>query len=373
MTWTIPTPCGWYNSGICPSTDPALLVTEIFPATDGPETRTHSINTDYSLVVSGTTIPIVKTIREWFVEYSAVYAFPPAPRGVSVSGVLYNCNPPFDEATAPKTYATSVKDDCIVEKSTIYYIDQRYGVCLYKYQKDELHLSAFGTEYALLKTESGAVSANQIQIKTNNYTATSTTEWRLLIDGVERVLTHEVEQLAPFGPRNNGLAYTDGTAAGWVPDPETRLILLFPQPPSEAIPLTNEIVRLGFYDYGNLPGEESELNRLDGGYKDMYYPQWCRFLQEDPLWRAAADRRYDISWNHAELSSSSTYTPPAIDFDFMPKGSFVRHPVVGDVYQFLLDNETLISSPDLLALIDSRLPEDSKTHDTTLIYPISLV
>lgn len=373
MTWTPPEPCSWYETDYC-SSQTAKTAEQIYQKTSGPHSRGHSISTNYAMTVGNASIPLVVTTRDWFVQYGITYNLPFGPGGVAflnaVTGLydLYDCH---EQVAAEPEYSATVAENCVIEKSTLHYLDQRYGVCLYRYQKDEIHLSVTSNDAAWFKVPEGAFYANMVMIRTENYTASSTVEWRLLIDGVLHVLSHDEVVIEPFGPRNNGIADTDGFAAGWVPDPEIRKILVFPQPPSLAIPLSPEIVRLGFYDYGNMPGGESELNRLDGGYKDMFYPEWCRNLQEDPFWRAAADQRYNISWFQFPSSSSTAYTPPDIPVDPMPIGSFARHPVIGDVYQFLIYN-TPVSSPDLRALIDSQLPEGLKTHDTTLIYPISL-
>ena len=100
-------------------------------------------------------------------------------------------------------------------------------------------------------------------------------------------------------------------------------------------------------------------------------------MTPDPLWRQIADRRYAITWWHDDIVPSTSYTPPAVTSDYMPKGTFARHPVVGDVYQWLLkrNDRTMFTagSPDLNPLIDGVLKNGLATHDTTLYSPISVI
>ena len=234
-----------------------------------------------------------------------------------------------------------------------------------------MHVSS--TEMAQFKGVWGQIYVHQVQIKTSNYEAESLVEWRLIVNGVMTTVSSETTELHPFGPRNNGKQSGTGLYPDYVPDPETRLVLVFPNPPSQGIPWSPVIARLGFYDYGNDPGFESELNKLDGGEKDMFYPAWCRSFQQDTLWRKAADNRYNISWYKSLFADDTSYVPPAIEASPIPQGSYVEHPQVGKVYQFLCDT-TLVGNRSFNTLIDASL-KDAKlaTHDTTLYYPISLI
>lgn len=374
MSYTRPTQCDWMLANAPCSSERLVLKGErLFTVSEGPDELGHSIHTEYTMSVMGHNIPLVLTDRQFTASWRTDYLSTNPPGGVAVRNLdgsywLIDCT----EQTSQSIPSLTVSDKCSIEKSTLHYLDQRYGVCLYRYQKDELDMKVKSSELASFKTTQGSFIAHQAQIQTGDYTAKSTVEWRLVIDGAVKVLSHDETLLEPFGIKNDGSAFTEGFAAGFHPDPETRKIIVFPQPPSQSIPLSPEVVRLGFYDYGNLPGGESDLNRQDGGYKDMFYPEWCRNLQADPFWRYAADQRYNISWFHADKVQIFNYEPPEISVDPIPKGSFVRHSLVGDVYQFLI-NGTPVTSPDLTALIDSQLPDGMKTHGTTLYYPISII
>lgn len=364
-TW--PVSCKTYDckkSGKCVTTQ----------VSEGPNGNSHDINTDYHIVVAGIIVPLVRTVRKFKVTYSKVFGQPsnikyfPSTDG---GGFL-----PAECTPRPATrISLAVKDDCVIEKSTLHYLDQRYGVCLYRYQKDELHLTVTSSEIAKIKEPWRIGEYYQAQVKTDTYTAQRREEWRLITGGVEKVLASTVTALEPFGPRNDGKPnpyiplFPD-----YAPDRETRMVLLFPTPPSMGIPWSDVICRLGAYEFGydTAEGAESPQNMLDGGEKDHFYPQWCRNLQQDPFWRAAADSRYQISWWKNSTTQAMAYTPPPLTVDPFPRGSYVKHPVVGEVYQFLVGNNVLATSPDLTAIIVKALPDGVKTHDTTLYYPISL-
>lgn len=377
MTFIPPEQCAWYQSCVPYTNCKEAGKCVVAHLSDGPTGNSHDINTDYHIVVAGVVIPLVRTVRKFGATYGTTYGQPSDIKYFRADADVYA----FECSKRPPDARTlTVSDDCVIEKSTLHYLDQRYGVCLYRYQKDELHMTVDSGEMAQIKEPWQIGNYHQAQVKTSSYTSKSTEEWRLIVDGVERVLSSVVTELSPFGPRNNGLPSGTGLFPDYAPDPETRLVLLYPTPPSQGIPWSDVICRLGAYEFGyDTPeGAESAQNQSDGGEKDHFYPEWCRNLQEDPFWRAAADRRYQISWWKSDLANPSAgYIPPPISVDPIPRGSFARHPDLGTAYQFLLGlsggGNHLETSPNLNDLIDLALPVDGKTHDTTLYYPISLI
>lgn len=371
MSYTPPEPQCSYIKSCAPFDCEESGTCYTVPLHDGPNGYTHNINTDYSITVAGNTIPLTKTKRKFSVTYSTAHGQPTVKGYFNTSDAIL---PLVCQETPPDVNSLSVAEDCVIEKSVLQYLDQHYGVCLYRYQKDELHMAVGSSEMAAIKGVWGQMYFHQAQIKTNSYTATRTVEWRLIVNGVEEVLKSIVTELEPFGPRNNGLASGTGLFPNYAPDPETRMVLLFPTPPSMGIPWSEVICRLGCYEFGyDTPeGAESAQNRLDGGNKDHFYPEWCRNLQEDPFWRKAADNRYMIDWFHSGLTDDTSYSPPAVTTDPLPIGSYVKHPQVGEAYQFLVDGDTVKTSPDFNALIDEALPDGETTHDTTLYYPIGV-
>jgi hypothetical protein len=362
MTFIPPVECGWVQR--CHDVVNKTITKKI---SDGPSGNTHTINTDYNINVAGIVIPIVKTNRIFTVSYSTTYGVPADARGYVGS------DPIFCTETAPNQPVCTVSENCVIESSTLKYLDQRYGVCLYRYQKDDILMSKTSAELAEIKVESGSIYPHQVQIKTSNYVANRLVEWRLIKDGVQTILKTSTEAIHPFGPRNNGQASGVGLFPDYVPDPETRVVLLFPQPPSLGIPWSDVICRLGFYDYGHEAGAESQLNKDDGGEKDMFYPFWCRELQTDPFWKSAAFNRYNISWFNMGLTVDSSYRPIDVLTDPLPCGSYVNHAQQGELYQFLFDGSTVETSKDLTTEINEALADGLITSGTTLYYPIGVV
>lgn len=307
--------------------------------------------------------------------------------------------------------ACRVKEDCVRETSVLHYLDLKHDVCLYQYIKDDLKFDITSTEMCMFKEPMWVSRRHQVRIKAAgegteaNFTCTRLEEWHLVIGGTKKILTTRLTPFSPFpdvliggstvggsgGSMNTNLIHgSSGDRLNpfdpnYVVDPTVRQILVFPQPPSMGIPWSDDIRVHGFYDYGHMPGEESTLNKLDGGNKDMYYPEWCRKLAYDPVWRAQADRRYQINWFHEPLQTEEvSYDPPGLSVSPLPRGTYVKHPLVGEIYQFLVNEAYgthVETSPDLNSLIDAQLAlatkadgssAEFKTHDTTLYYPIGV-
>lgn len=349
----------------------------------------HSIHNQYLVTCGGVTINMIKTDRELSAFWKIDRDDPIKVNGMFQEG--YGTIPLICESHEPDRYYCSFSDVGTVIGSKIFYIDHRYGICLYNRETFTLDCSAESTEIAKLKQTMGELRVSQLQIKTSDYTASRLSEWVLIKDGVETVLTSETFDQEPFGGKNSGQSWRD---MGWVsnevsgiqyfpdytPDPETRMVLLFPQPGSLGISVSEVICRLGFYDYGNEPGEEPALGKSDGG-KDMFYPSWYReyCVIKDTMWEEARTRRWNAKWNHIAEEPSRTWKPPTISVEPLPCGTYAKHPQVGEAYQWLLSidgssNEPFIStSPDMNTLIDDRLSTGNNTHDTTLYYPIGII
>lgn len=311
-----------------------------FPGTE------HEIRTDFSVQVCGVTIPLVRTIRDWKDERQ-VY--------------------PDQVALEKGLFFVTVTEDCVVEKSTIHFLDQRHGVCLYRKVKDEIHLSVSGDDVTHSLSYGAWQISNTAIVMADSYTATSVEEWHLVVNGVDTIVSTAELELIPFGePLGPGSDY-----AGCV------RLLCFPKlPASSFIPEAEPASVLGCYEdgYDDPYGEQAQA---DGGI-DHFYPEWCRVLEEDPFWKAAASSRFSFTAPGATYQPAGIgpYTPPEVAVEPMPIGSFARHPKLGDMYQFLLYKFTgervVISSSNINSFIDAALPEGQATHDATLYYPISL-
>lgn len=348
----------------------------------GPSNLHHTHNTDYEVSLCGINIPVIKTNRIFNATYYSRYSLPLDFTAIVTDFInITNCG----EYDTEYKESLVVSEDCSIISSTLHYVDHRYKMVLYKKTTDTIKMFVSSELTAGFKESSGTGVYHMALITEENYGERTERreEWVLSLGGVESVVATYTQKLHPFGPKNDGRSLIEidpeykGLYPDFRPDPEVRKILILDQPPSQAIPYTDYVVRLGFYDYGNLPGGESELNKLDGGGKDMFYPEWCRNLQSDPVWRAVADRRYAVTWFHDDLIEDHSYKPPPITVDPIPRGTFVRHPEVGNVYQFLLELSSgsthLETSPNLDSIIQASLPEELRSTGTTLYYPIGVL
>jgi len=115
--------------------------------------------------------------------------------------------------------------------------------------------------------------------------------------------------------------------------PDIACILLFPTVPSLAIPLDDDVINYGFYDYNAILGgfNVSTLPADDGG-KDYFYPYWCRQMPIDSYWRKSADERWESITTKIinarvdpyTILTPSTYSLPFGSFAVKDKDSFVN-------------------------------------------------
>lgn len=323
----------------------------------------HSINTDFTLNICGVNIPIIKTARTFLAERT-----PHLTQEANKAGVV-------------KAW---IQDSCVTQKSTIYFLDERYGVCLYKTISSTISLPRKQSQEVCSYVAYGTVArSSTIIIRPDDYTATSTETWHLVIDGIDTVVATSTLELFPFGEPMNSYAYKDVCEVFCLPKiPASSHV----EPSSETNTAPAAAGDFGAYEdrYDDPFGTDAQA---DGG-TDYFYPEWCRSLPVDQFWAETAANRYSFTMPGitSEPYGTASYTPPEVTVEPMPVGSFARHPVLGDMYQFLISQfngtNIVVSSANINSFIDEQLAlaknEDGSskglaTHDTTLYYPISLV
>lgn len=349
------------------------------PQTDGPNTKRQTIATDYSITVAGIKIPIIGTTRNWSTSETIAYGTPSAVNGVHLyqEGVFWCLEPGTDTV---KTYRVS--EDCRITKSTLHYLDLRYGVCLYRKNIEKVVFDLTSHTTNLFKDPWSTTERGRVTLKSGsgkNWDSQCREEWHLIIDGVDRLLTTSY-----YDPIPEMRAFATGGSDdlfdpdyGDTADPDLELIIhTSPPTSSDVVPWDDELRYYGYYSY---KGAVASANwQPDGAGADYYYPAWCRALQPDPIWQAAAARRCEL-WLDPELQSNYQYAPPiGVTVDPLPIGTFVRHPIVGDVWQFLVnkrDSTThLETSPNVDALVQDSLSKNGVTpaSGTMLYYPIGV-
>lgn len=323
----------------------------------------HTINTNFTLTLCGVSIPIIKTTRTF------------------LSARTPHVTQEAEEAGVVKAW---IQDSCVTQKSTIYFLDERYGVCLYKTVSSTINLPRKQSQEVSHYIAYGTTARSAtIIIRPEDYTATSTETWHLVIDGIDTVVATSTLELFPFGEPMDSYAYEDVCEVFCLPKiPASSHV----EPSSETNTAPAAAGDFGAYEdrYDDPFGTDAQA---DGG-TDYFYPEWCRSLPVDQFWAETAVNRYSFTMPGitSDPAGTAPYTPPEVTVEPMPVGSFARHPVLGDMYQFLISQfngtNIVVSSANINSFIDEQLAlaknEDGSskglaTHDTTLYYPISLV
>ena len=156
--------------------------------------------------------------------------------------------------------------------SEIYYLDIANSICFYKEVTSDISLRNTSSTVVLFKQLFG--NSSHIKYKLDNVSVTTTIHYKLIVNNT-----------------NTTLYSTDSVTK--IYDEDNPLILVYPNPPSLALPLDPEIKEKGFYDYfAGGPGGDKTLQELDGG-SDYYYPEWNRNMgANNAVERKLTDTRY---------------------------------------------------------------------------------
>lgn len=348
----------------------------------GPFDFKHQIRTDYSITLCNVNVPIVKTTRDWITHEYWGLSIPTAIDSVYLANNSTSwCFAGF--TTEERDFRAT--ENCEIIKSTLHYLDHRFKVCLYRKNIERVSFSITTDQTNLFKTPYNTVRTSSIKIyggDKKNWDSLCTEEWHLVIDGVDTIIATSsydpLPEMRTFAV--DGSSDLFNQAYPNVADKDLELILSTSPPTSyDAIPWDDELRYHGFYSYRG--GVRSVYWGADGGAADYFYPAWCRALHEDPFWREAADIRLSVLANPYWDGSynKEPYSPP-IDLivDPLPRGTFVKHPLVGEVWQFLIGKRDgsihLETSPNLDELIKASLNKNgvSPVQGTMLYYPIGV-
>jgi hypothetical protein len=220
-----------------------------------------------------------------------------------------------------------VNEHCKREVNVPWYWDRQRGIYVWKSVVEELKFSITSDKVAGFRMKFGPELFHKVIIPTSVVTS-GTERFVMMKDGVESVLAEVTYSYNPFPVHDGGGAtwglYGNTIERTYAPDTQdVACILCFPLVPKQAIPLDNDVISYGFYDYNAILGGfvESSLPSDDGG-KDYFYPYWCRSMPTDPLWRTVADERYGVIRSGGDLSGTTTWTPPDPTEYPLPFGSF---------------------------------------------------
>jgi hypothetical protein len=219
--------------------------------------------------------------------------------------------------------------------TTSHFLDTRHGNGVFTEVKDVLTFSDTG-EMCGFKETWGINWYHKFVIESCSIQRTTT--YYVVLAGVKTILKTVVETVP---------LYTAGNP----------LILVFPNPPSEAIPWLNcdDIKAHGFYDYheGGPPPGGSQRIEEDGG-DDFYWPEWIRnmgTLNHDADAAMAADR-YLTYYLIAPDPGTETITNPDIFTDSTPCASVAVDAAEKVFYSLTLGGQNFnhLEDGDLLKL-----------------------
>ena len=362
----LPRLCRKIKCGPNPPDKPCLTVID----RDTPGSINHEINTHYIVSINNHDIDIIKTDRKFTLTTSIDYSKP-------TDLILFGSNV---GGVAPWVWCSSTQrqdyflfsEDCSMTFSTLHYLDMSNNVCLYSTRAQRLIVKKASKDTVNIQGPYGLEIYHWLEIYKSDLQMVDTKSWHLIKDGANELLASDTREYNPFPEFvfGEGAPYKEGLIATMV----SPTLGCFWRPLDKKI----EWYPPYQIEYITCEGTESRQNQLDGGCKDMYYPAWCRQMGNDPIWRAAADRRYSVSWFKEEIKTDQQkYRPPPITVDPIPRGTFVKHPQVGEVYQFLVEKRTggykLETSPNIDDIINNAVPEDQRQQGTTLYYPIGVL
>lgn len=198
----------------------------------------------------------------------------------------------------------SISETCTYITTVIHFLDTRYNNGVFTETKEVLTFSDTG-DMCAFKEAWGIPWYHKFVI--TNHTVVTTVTHFIVLAGVKTVLKEAVSTTYP------------NTA-------ENPLILVYPNPPSAAIPWINceDIDEFGFYDYheGGPPPGGSQRIAQDGG-DDFYWPEWIRAIGQV---NAAADvemkdERYFTFYLNVPNPGTRSISNPGIFTDSTPCAS----------------------------------------------------
>ena len=301
----------------------------------------HSIN--YTVDVSN--IPAIEYLEKTVRNFNVSYGWD---RDVSISHIVEGlCTPTTTsitcDAKSTANPSSSCSEHCFREVNTPYYLDRQNDIFVYKNAIEELKWSVSSNSTAIFRLKFGDGHYHKILIPDSVKTK-GTEKFVLVKNGQITILAQQEYEYNPFPIAEGGGAtwglYGNTIQRSATPDTTgIACILLLPNVPKQAIPLDNDVIAYGFYDYNAIEGGfvESSLPKDDGG-KDYFYPYWCRQMPLDKLWRATADDRYKVSSSFSKYQPDSVtnYQLPTPTTYELPFGSFAVDSEEAFVYSCLL-------------------------------------
>lgn len=289
---------------------------------------THAVNNEvhYSSLV---TDPLLKTVRTCVVSFvdTASLAF---------SGGVRNFTHAFTTA--------NVSENCVIEKSTLLYLDTVRGIAIWRYEKQTLVFDLDFDTTGITNIGGGGTYADCIGLIKAHPEKDPMTS-RLLIPADVNISCEEaIYATTPKGIKQTLVAahtYTKNAFAG-------------------------------------LNSEDPywpQVDSSDDGGTDLFYPYWCRQMLYDPLWEQSKAKRFSAG-EPAYNSGINTWTPIEIPIDPTPIGS-ITYNTQGDFIASLVfsmhDGVDHLFNDSNIASVYGLLLAAGAEGTTNTCYPISLL
>lgn len=263
-------------------------------------------------------------------------------------GYIVNCASPATSLICNRSTnfaaASSCSESCVIDKKVPFFWDRQRDILVYKHIVETLNFSVVSNKTAAFRMKWGEEIFHKILIP--NRTVVNGNEKFVLVQNSQtKILAETNYTYDPFPEATSnstwGLYGNKITYDGQPETPDVRLILIFPLVPKQAIPLDQDVLYYGFYDYNSIEGGfvECSLAADDGG-KDYFYPYWCRSMPQDQIWRATADQRYEVieTGDKLNLAGTTNWTPQEPTTFPYPFGSFAldskEHFIASCILQF---------------------------------------
>lgn len=293
-------------------------------------TQTHRRDNKLSFFLGATEIIINKETRNFSISFSGGSATTPDFVMYSDDQQLFPCG----GKTSGGNTSHSVSENYQCVNTTLFFLDTRYNNAFGKEVTEKITFSEASSATAGFQETWGVINYPKFVII--NLTLTRTTVYFIILAGVKTALKTI-------------------TTTTLVNGPDSPLILVWPNPPSLAIPWSNvaDIKQFGFYDYYNADDGPAKI--LQDGGDDFYFTDWMRMISVENQaadQRDATDRYSSYYLDPPANSGGGSYDNPGILYDPSPVGSIAQDKDGNVFYSVAADGEyfNFLTGGDLVKL-----------------------
>jgi hypothetical protein len=311
----------------------------------------HIRNELVSFMLGATEIIVNKKTRNFALHYSHGWSSNPsfAMPQIDIAGVsiYFTCG---GDTNLNSNQSVSESYESVT--TALYLLDTRYNNAVGRETTERITFSKSSNTLAGFKEPWGIGYYPKYTI--TNHVLDKTIVYFIVLNGVKTILKTEITNEVINGPSN-------------------PLILVYPQPPSLAIPWINcdDIKLFGFYDYHAVGAEEGQVKIQHDGGDDFYFTDWMRNIgalsnEQD---QQDADDRYFEFYLGGTYNPSQSYSNPGIYIDSTPCCSVAVDPNGNVMYSVELGGEVFnfLTGGDLTTFDPEHIPAGSR------LFPVGII